>query len=97
VVRWTERARADLRSIYEYIARDSPQDARSVVQEILRRAELLQDAPRMGRVVPELRQPELREIAVYSWRILYRLRQSDVFIVTLVHQRRNLDPAGLGS
>lgn len=46
-------------------------------------------------MVPELREPELREITAYSWRILYRLRDGDLFIVTLVHQRRHLDPADL--
>ena len=45
----------------------------------------------MGRVVPELREPELREISVYSWRLLYRVRADHVFIVTLVHQRRHLE------
>jgi len=45
----------------------------------------------MGRVVPELREPELREISVYSWRILYRIRDDQVFIVPLVHQRRHLE------
>ncbi len=45
----------------------------------------------MGRVVPELREPELHEISVFSWRILYLVRDDQVFIVTLVHQRRHLE------
>jgi plasmid stabilization system protein ParE len=34
----------------------------------------------------------VREIPAYSWRILYRLREGQVFIVTLVHKRRHLEP-----
>ena len=93
MVRWTHRARADLKAIHDYIDRESRQNAQAVVQEILRRAGSLDVAPRMGRVVPELQEPELREISAYSWRILYRLHDDDLFIVTLVHQRRHLDPA----
>jgi plasmid stabilization system protein ParE len=51
----------------------------------------------MGRVVPELREPELREISAHSWRILYQLRDGELFIVTLVHHRRHLDPADLST
>jgi hypothetical protein len=34
----------------------------------------------------------VREIPVYSWRILYHLRAGEVFIVTLVHKRRHVQP-----
>ena len=95
MVRWSERARADLKAIHDYIARDSRQNAQAVVREILRRADSLAATPRLGRVVPELREPELREVSAYSWRILYRLRDSEPCIVTLVHQRRHLEPADL--
>jgi len=29
---WTPRARADLKAIYDYIANDSPQNAKKIVQ-----------------------------------------------------------------
>jgi hypothetical protein len=28
------------------------------------------------------------EISVFSWRIIYHLREDNVFIVTLIHKRR---------
>jgi plasmid stabilization system protein ParE len=91
VVLWTHRACADLQAIHDHIAKDSRRNAEAAVRKIMRRADSLEVAPRMGRVVPELREPELREISVYSWRILYRVRDDQVFIVTLVHQRRHLE------
>ena len=91
MVRLTHRARADLQAIHDHIAKDSRRNALAAVRKIMRRADSLEVAPRMGRVVPELREPELREISICSWRILYRVRDGQVFIVTLVHQRRHLE------
>jgi toxin ParE1/3/4 len=85
---WTHRARADLRAIHDYIAKDSPQNAKRVAHEIRRKAEALAEPPRIGRKVPELNDPQLREISAFSWRILYHLREGNVFIVTLIHKRR---------
>jgi toxin ParE1/3/4 len=66
MVIWTLRARADLKAIHDYIARDSRQNAQRIAHEIRRRAESLAEPPRVGRKVPELNDPELREISVYS-------------------------------
>jgi toxin ParE1/3/4 len=103
MVIWTLRARADLKAIHDYIAKDSRQNAKRVAHEIRRKAEALAEPPRLGRKVPELNDPKLREISVYSWRIIYHLREDNVFIVTLIHKRRqpgvadltpNYDPLG---
>jgi plasmid stabilization system protein ParE len=58
------------------------------VREILSRAATLPETPRIGRRVPELDDPDVREVAVHAWRIIYQLRGEVVFIVTLVHRRR---------
>ena len=88
MVIWTPRARADLKSIHDYIKKDSPENAKRVVREILAQADGLAEAPYRGRVAPEIDYPHLREIPVYSWRVLYHLRDAEVFVVTLVHKRR---------
>jgi len=88
MVIWTLRARADLKAIHDYIAKDSRQNAKRVAHETRRTAEALAEPPRVGRKVPELKGPQLREISAYSWRIIYRLREDNVFIVTLIHKRR---------
>jgi hypothetical protein len=36
----------------------------------------------------EINDPDLREISAYSWRVIYHLRNNSVFIVTLIHKRR---------
>ena len=60
-----------------------------------RKAEALAEPPRTGRKVPELNDPRLREISAYSWRIIYHLREDKVFIVTLIHKRRQPGAADL--
>lgn len=88
MVIWTARARADLKAIHDYIAKDSRENAQRVAREIHRKADALAEPPHIGRKVPEINDPQLREISAYSWRILYHLREGNVFILTLVHKRR---------
>lgn len=95
--RWSQRARADLKAIHDYIAKDSPMNATAVVRDIIARAATLPEAPRIGRRVPELDDPDIREIPAHSWRVIYQLRANDVFIVTLVHRRRAPTPDELGN
>jgi plasmid stabilization system protein ParE len=88
VLRWSQRARADLKAIHAHIARDSPRNATTVAREFLQRAEEIPSTPRAARVVPELGDPTIREIPVHSWRLIYQLRDEHVFVLTLVHKRR---------
>ena len=90
MVKWSLRARADLKAIHDYIAKDSPRDAKRVAQEIRLKAESVVELPYSGRKVPEVNDEQLREVPSYAWRILYHVRNGDVFVVTLVHKRRNL-------
>lgn len=77
-----------MKAIHDYIAKNSPMNAKAVVREIIARAATLPENPRIGRRVPERDDPEIREVPARSWRVIYQLRANDVFIVTLVHRRR---------
>jgi plasmid stabilization system protein ParE len=48
--------------------------------------------PRSGRVVPELGQDLVREVLLGSYRIIYRLLDDEVQIITIHHGARLLDP-----
>ena len=93
--RWSQRARADLKASHGHIAKDAPTNAKTVVRDILARATTLPDTPRIGRRVPELDDPDIREVPAHSWRVIYQLRGESVFIVTLVHRRRAPAPEEL--
>jgi toxin ParE1/3/4 len=90
VVIWTRPARADLRSIHDYIARDSAIYAKKVAQEIRRKGDCLDATPRIGKVVRELADDTVRELSIYSYRIIYQIKGERVLVLALVHKRRNV-------
>ena len=92
-VRWTLQASEDLESIAEFIAKDSPHYACLFVIDVLKAVERLADFPRSGRVVPELNDPNIREIILGSYRIVHRLRNEVAEILTIYHTARLLDPS----
>lgn len=83
-------AQADLESIVRYIAAHNADAAGRVGYELVVRAEGLGTFPEMGRVVPEFKKPDLREIVCRSYRIIYRLRHSiqQVEVVRFWHSAR---------
>ena len=83
-------ARADLADIVRYIAQHNSDAAARLGYELITRAESLAQFPEIGRMAPEFRQPELREIICRSYRILYRLKRDDqqVQIVRFWHGAR---------
>ena len=46
----------------------------------------------MGKVVPELGKEAIRELSLYSYRILYEIREPDVVVLAVIHKRRDLQP-----
>ncbi|MCP4276568.1 MAG: type II toxin-antitoxin system RelE/ParE family toxin [Gammaproteobacteria bacterium] len=92
MVIWTEPAKADLRSIHDFIAHDSRHYAKKVTQDISAKTDILDRLPDMGRMVPELGNENIREIPMYSYRILYEIKDQDIFVLAVIHKRRNLRP-----
>jgi len=69
-------ARADLRDIVRYISFDAPDRAFQFGLFLISRTRLLARSPELGRLVPELADPLIREIIVRSYRVVYRLDDS---------------------
>mgnify|MGYP000647941363 FL=1 len=91
IVKWSPEATEDLESIAEYIARDSKFYARSVVSKILTVSRKIPEQPMIGRVVPEIGEKEIRERFVYSYRVVYRIKNSTITIVAIIHGKRLLE------
>ena len=87
-IRWSPEAADDLEAIRGYIARNSPHYAHLAVQRIAASIELLASSPRMGRVVPELGDPDVREVMAGPYRVVYRYRYETVEIATIFHGAR---------
>jgi toxin ParE1/3/4 len=89
-VRWTHEALERLIEIEDYISKDSPGRAIQFVEQLIEHAELLSDKPRIGRAVPELSNPDIRELPVKKYRIVYRLKANCIEILTVFEGHRLL-------
>jgi len=70
---WNAAARDDLRAIAAYIAKDRPSFAEGYCLQLIEFAESAGDFPRLGRVVPELGDENVREIVRAPYRIIYEI------------------------
>jgi len=70
VVTWSDHAKADLRHIHDFIAADSRHYAKKVTQAIVDRTLQLSELLRIGKAVPEINDKGIRELHLYSYRIL---------------------------
>ena len=85
---WGQGARNALDAAVAYIAEDSPEGAKKVLDVVLRTASSLDALSERGRVVPEVSDPTIREAFVYSYRLMYRVTDEEVQIVGFVHGAR---------
>ena len=90
-LRWTPQALEDLEAICTYIARDSDYYARIFAQQILKKVSVLEALPKAGRIVPESKWENVRELIHGDYRIIYRLIDDVVQILTVHHGARLLD------
>jgi addiction module RelE/StbE family toxin len=87
---WTNEALKKLIEIEDYIAADSPNRAQEFILNLINRAESLTDYPEAGRVVPEFVLPEIREILLKNYRIVYRIKETRIEILTVFEGHRLL-------
>ena len=70
-------AQADLADIVCYVAQHNSDAAARLGYELITRAENLASFPEIGRIVPEFKRPNLREVICRSYRIIYRLQRDE--------------------
>ncbi|WP_445372638.1 type II toxin-antitoxin system RelE/ParE family toxin [Methylomonas sp. HW2-6] len=47
---------------------------------------------RLGLIVPELSNEAVRELSLYSYRILYEIKTTHIEVLAVIHKRRDLQP-----
>ncbi|MDO3377855.1 type II toxin-antitoxin system RelE/ParE family toxin [Geoalkalibacter halelectricus] len=87
---WSPQALADVEAIAEYIEKDSPFYARAVVAKIVAVTRHLGQFPLSGRIVPEKSDESFREVFAFSFRVIYRVDETTVMVVAVVHGKRLL-------
>ncbi|MEI8186321.1 MAG: type II toxin-antitoxin system RelE/ParE family toxin [Chlorobiaceae bacterium] len=93
-VLWTEVAKKDLGDTIEFIAFENPAHAMKILKKIRQKAAKLVTCPERGRIVPELHAQGIfiyRELVVYPWRLIYRIADSSVYVLSLLDGRRNVE------
>ncbi len=82
---WTDTAVKHLSGIYAYIAQNSPQYARRMVDRLTRRSEQISQFPSSGRIVPEFETEQIREVIEGSYRIIYYIKTDQIDILAVIH------------
>lgn len=70
------------------MARDNPSRAREWVRRLRERARQAAARPRAGRIVPELQRPDIREVFLQTYRIVYRIRANAIDVLTVFEGHR---------
>ena len=89
-VRWTDIAVENLDNIGDYIGKDSVKYAKIVVKNLFSSTNILKRHPRIGRMVPEFDNPNIRELIRGSYRIVYRIIDEQYIDVITVHHSARL-------
>ncbi len=80
---WSKESLQQLIQIKEYISKDNSERAIQFVKRLIDRAEKIKDYPYKGRVVPEFSLDEIREVFEKSYRIVYRISENRIEILTV--------------
>jgi len=73
-------AMEDMRSIKTFIAKDNPKAAIKMIKRIRAAVKHLEEFPYSGRIIPESSNPQLREVIVSNYRVMYQLTDSTINI-----------------
>lgn len=90
---WTQEALGRLSDIENLISKDSTQRVMKFVNYLIERGESVSENVRIGRVVPEISNPDIREIIAKKYRIVYRIKEKTIEILTVFegHKLLNLE------
>lgn len=95
-IKWTLLAVNDLKSIFDYIARDSKHYAKIQVIRLRARTKILKVYPFSGKPVPEYNDEKYRELTEGNYRIIYKiLNPKRIDILTIHHSARDLNRRNL--
>lgn len=85
---WLIDAENDLIEIYNYISKDSLYYARKTTTEILHKVDYLYMFPYIGRKIQEFPREDYRELIYKSYKIIYEIDSSIIYIHRVWHSAR---------
>ena len=90
-VTWSPLAERRARQAVDWISQDRPEAAAKWLAELLEAVRKLDRMAMRGRMVPEVGRAEYREIFHAPYRIVYKVKNKEVVILTIRHSRRAWD------
>ena len=91
-VHWTNRALDHLLSIHGYVAQNSDIYADRLIDRLTRRSEQIALFPQSGRMVPEYQRADIREVIERPYRIIYRVKEEQIDVLSVIHSAQRLPP-----
>jgi plasmid stabilization system protein ParE len=74
-----------------YVAEDSIEAALRLLSEALDTAGSLATLSERGRRVPEVDSPDIREVFVQSYRLIYEVQRTEVQVLAFLHRARDFE------
>jgi len=87
---WSPLAVDRASEIADYIARDKLTAAEEWIKTIFSKVEQLRSSPEIGRIVPEINENQFREIIFGNYRIICRIENKQISILTIRHGKQIL-------
>jgi toxin ParE1/3/4 len=89
-VLWSPLAVDRVSEIAEYIARDNPTTAEGWINTVFSKVGKLKTFPETGRIVPETNNKTIRELIYGNYRIIYRMEEKKISVLTVRHEKQIL-------
>ena len=87
---WSPTARTKTKEILEYIAKDNPDAALTLIDQFETKVEKLKHNPESGRVLSETKNDKIREIVVHkNYGVIYEITVDTIEILTVRHFRQD--------
>jgi len=80
---WSPLAVDRVSEIAEYIALDNPMAAENWVDSVFDSVNRLENFPNSGRIIPEIQLKEFRELILGNYRIIHRVEEKQVSVLTV--------------
>ena len=87
---WSPLAVERVSEIAAYIAQDNADAAENWVNTIFKKVEGLKAFPESGRIVPETGSKSIRELIYGNYRVVYRVEESRLSVLTVRHGKQVL-------
>ena len=94
---WTRTALDHLDAIHAYIAQNSPEYAKRVVDRLTRRSQQIAEFPLSGRRVPEFDIDQIREVIERPYRIIYHIKSDQIDVLAVIHGAMDVLSPGHGN